>query len=294
MAFYFEITTLAEKSWEEGKRIFEKDIKPEIGSLKAVDIKRYDVKQLHQKICDRGAPTMANRVLELMRRGFNVAFEEEFIPINTYPNIRKIKTKERPRDRILNDYEIKSIWEALDTETDNARDILRLLLLLGQRSMETMSMCLADIDIEKRQWTVPPDKTKNHKPNVLIIPDLAWSIIKPRLKNKKWIFPTAYNRTRKGAKNMGHTRSTKDVRRRLREKTKITGWTAHDLRRTARTLMAREGVPPNIAEQVVGHVQPGIEAIYDQYHYLEEKGEALKKVEAVIKRIVGIKADEEA
>ena len=47
--------------------------------------------------------------------------------------------------------------------------------------------------------------------------------------------------------------------------------------------MAREGVLPNIAEQVLGHVQPGIEAIYDQYQYIEEKGEALKKVEAVIK-----------
>ena len=285
---------MAEKTREESGRIFKKDVKPELGDLKAMDLRRSDIKELHKKIFDRGAPTMANRVIELMRRAYNVAAEEEFIEVNPFPNIRKIKAKEKARDRILSDNEIKVIWETLDKETENSRDILRLLLLLGQRSVETMSMCIDDIDVEKRQWTVPPDKTKNHKPNVLIIPDLAWSIIQARLKNKKWIFPTAYNRTRKGAKNIGHTRSTKDVRNRLKEKTKITGWTAHDLRRTTRTLMAREGVLPNIAEQVLGHVQPGIEAIYDQYQYIEEKGEALKKVEAVIKRIVGIKTDEEA
>jgi integrase len=34
-------------------------------------------------------------------------------------------------------------------------------------------------------------------------------------------------------------------------------WTLHDLRRTARLLMAEAGVAENVAERVLGHALPG-------------------------------------
>ena len=50
--------------------------------------------------------------------------------------------------------------------------------------------------------------------------------------------------------------------------------------------MAREGVPPHIAEQVLGHVQSGIEGVYDQHTYIQEKRQALEKVEAAIRKLL--------
>jgi integrase len=34
----------------------------------------------------------------------------------------------------------------------------------------------------------------------------------------------------------------------------LPNWTLHDLRRTAKTLMVRAGVRPDISERVVGHI----------------------------------------
>lgn len=288
MDHYFKETSMAESTRKESCRISNKDITPMLGEIKAVDLQRRDVKMLHSSIVNRGSAVAANRTVELMRRAFNCAHEEELIDTNPFPNLKKIKTKESSRDRTLKNAEIKTLWKALDQETDNMRDIIRLLLLLGQRSMETMSMEVADIDQDRKEWTVPASRTKTGKSNVVPLPPTAWEIIKPRLSNSKWVFPSAYNTTRNGAKGDGHAKSTKDVRRRLQKSTCITDWTAHDLRRTCRTLMSREGVLPHIAEQVLGHAQGNIEGIYDQHAYLNEKQIALGKVDWAICKILGI------
>jgi integrase len=43
----------------------------------------------------------------------------------------------------------------------------------------------------------------------------------------------------------------------------VMGWTIHDLRRTARSLMSRAGVNADIAERSLGHVIGGVRGIYD-------------------------------
>ena len=63
-------------------------------------------------------------------------------------------------------------------------------------------------------------------------------------------------------------------------------WTIHDLRRTARSLMSRAGVPTDHAERCLGHVMPGIRGVYDRYEYLEEKREAFDKLAVLIRRVV--------
>ena len=50
----------------------------------------------------------------------------------------------------------------------------------------------------------------------------------------------------------------------------LPNWTFHDLRRTAKTLMARAGVRPDISERVLGHVIAGVEGIYDRHSYADE------------------------
>lgn len=286
---YFKDTPLAPKGMAECQRISHKDILPNLGGLKAMDIRRQHIKDIHQDILSRGAAVAANRTIELLRRAYNHAYEEELIDSNPFPALKKIKAPETSRDRVLKDAEIKILWTAMETESNTMRDILRLLLLLGQRSTDTMSMRVADIDQDRQEWIVPaPPRSKNSKPNVLPLPPMAWKIIEPRLNNEAWVFPSFRNQTRPGATGDGRTTSTKESRRRLRESTGIEGWTGHDLRRTCRTIMAREGVKPHIAERVLGHVQGGVEAIYDQHAYLTEKADALRRVERCVKCILGV------
>jgi integrase len=63
-------------------------------------------------------------------------------------------------------------------------------------------------------------------------------------------------------------------------------WVIHDLRRTARSLMSRAGVRPDIAERVLGHAIRGVEGVYDRHSYEDEKGEALNQLAALVERII--------
>jgi integrase len=63
-------------------------------------------------------------------------------------------------------------------------------------------------------------------------------------------------------------------------------WQLHDLRRTARSLMSRAGVRPDISERVLGHAIPGVEGVYDRYSYADEKADALNQLAALVEQIV--------
>jgi len=63
-------------------------------------------------------------------------------------------------------------------------------------------------------------------------------------------------------------------------------WQHRDLRRTARTIMARASVPSDIAEHAMGHKPPKIKRTYDRYEYLREKQHAFKRLADHIDMIV--------
>ena len=63
-------------------------------------------------------------------------------------------------------------------------------------------------------------------------------------------------------------------------------WTVHDLRRTARSLLSRAGIRPDISERVMGHAIPGVEGVYDRHRYDDEKAHALQALADVIDRIL--------
>jgi integrase len=66
----------------------------------------------------------------------------------------------------------------------------------------------------------------------------------------------------------------------------VTGWTIHDLRRIARSLMSRAGVDPDHAERALGHAIPGIRGTYDVHEFEVEKLRAFEALAAQIKAIV--------
>jgi integrase len=71
----------------------------------------------------------------------------------------------------------------------------------------------------------------------------------------------------------------------------ITGWTLHDLRRTARSLMSRAGVSSDHAERCLGHVMSGIRGIYDKHKYREEKRRAFEALASLLERITDPRAN---
>ena len=63
---------------------------------------------------------------------------------------------------------------------------------------------------------------------------------------------------------------------RIRERAGIKDFTAHDLRRTAASLMTGMGIPRLTVSKILNHVEPGVTAVYDRHSYDKEKREALE------------------
>ena len=75
-------------------------------------------------------------------------------------------------------------------------------------------------------------------------------------------------------------------RRELDAASGVKGWRLHDLRRTARSLMSRAGVPTDHAERCLGHVIGGVRGVYDRHEYHTEKQQAFEALAGLIERIV--------
>ena len=66
----------------------------------------------------------------------------------------------------------------------------------------------------------------------------------------------------------------------------IPHWVFHDLRRTSRSLLSRAGVMQEHAERVLGHAQGDLIQVYDRHDYQDERGQALRKLEGLVKMIL--------
>jgi integrase len=64
------------------------------------------------------------------------------------------------------------------------------------------------------------------------------------------------------------------------------GWRLHDLRRTARSLLSRAGVAPDVGERCVAHAITGIRSVYDHHDFRDEKADAFERLASLVDRII--------
>jgi integrase len=159
----------------------------------------------------------------------------------------------------------------------------RLLLLTGQRREKVAAMRWQDISIDGT-WTIPAEDREKGNALELKLPDTALDIIKaqPRFASNPYVFAG-----RGGSHYSGYSKGKAALDAKLRgANLRILPWRLHDLRRTARSLMARAGIRPDIAERVLGHAIKGVEGVYDRHSYSEEKAHALRALAGLIASIL--------
>jgi integrase len=216
-------------------------------------------------------------VLALLRAAANWLRDREDAYAPPFGGIRsRVAVQDRKRDRILNDAEIRAVWQAADSSGCYGA-LVKLLLITGQRLDKCRTICWSDIAPDGT-WTIRTEKREKGNAGSLKLPKLALDIVKaqPRLASNDHIFAG-----QKGAQFFKQDR--KDA---LDKTSGVTGWRIHDLRRTSRSLLSRAGVRPDIAEKVLGHAVGNIESIYDRHSYAEEKADALRRLAALIEQIV--------
>jgi integrase len=182
------------------------------------------------------------------------------------------------RDRILNDDELRAVWKVAESNGTHGA-IIRLLLLTGQRREKVASMRWEDISIDGT-WTIPTEAREKGNAGSLVLPALALDIIKaqPRFEANPYVFASRVS---------GHVKGWSKSKEQFDVKLEgVEPWVLHDLRRTARSLMSRAGVRPDISERVLGHAIAGVEGVYDRHKYSEEKANALNQLAGLIENIL--------
>jgi integrase len=216
---------------------------------------------------------------------FGWAIDQHLYPLAVSP-FERIKPKrligeKRPRQRILDDAELRAVWKAAERTGGPYGDLVRLLILTGQRLTQAATMQLGEIDCEKALWVTPGDKMKMGKHHAIPLAPAALALLRKRLEGpfhrNGYVFSTIGERPFSGfSKAKARLDRLGDETRREtidegQEAAPMPAWTLHDLRRTVRSNLPALGVPDVVAEAILAHARPGIAGVYDLYSYLPEK-----------------------
>ncbi len=242
------------------------------------------------------APVAANRILAVLS-GLMSWYQAHRGSGFTSPIVRGMEpTQETARDRILSDTELRLVWHVAGKAGTFGR-IVRMLLLTGARKSEVAAMRHSQIG-PYGIWALPGELTKNREPLYLPLSADALAVIaaQTRLDEQDIVFSIGGTCE---FKNWGHNKAGFDKRIiwRLRAAARVAGkspddvkplpnWRLHDLRRTARSLMARAKVRPDHAERVLNHRIGGVEGTYDRHSYEDEKRAALERLADMVRKIV--------
>ncbi|MBR1275623.1 site-specific integrase [Bradyrhizobium sp. AUGA SZCCT0283] len=274
---------------------FERLVKPRIGKIVVHELRRSHVAEMLDKVEDEAGPVQADRVRAYLRKALSWYAErdDEFNLNAAFVRVgARANPKERARTRVLSDGELRIIWPLLG-EAGVFGALLKILLLTAQRRDEVANMTWTEID-PSGIWTIPAERYKTKRSNHVPLSNTARRVIEaqPKIDGCAYVFPS---RTKTPFSGFGKSKARLDkavllyMQKRSKKGAEIEllpNWTLHDLRRTAKTLMARAGVRPDISERVLGHVIAGVEGTYDRHSYAEEKREALERLAAIIVRIL--------
>ena len=185
------------------------------------------------------------------------------------PVIGTEKRRERSRDRTLTDAELAIVWNAV--RGSDYGDIVRLLILTGQRRTEIGSLQWKEIGFDENLISLPPARTKNARAHSFPMSKPVRDILKARPHTPDYVFG------RDGFSDWGKCKISLDAR--IAELGKpLPDWTIHDLRRTFATGLQRLGVRLEVTEAILNHVggsRGGVTGIYQRHSWAEEKRTAL-------------------
>jgi integrase len=174
----------------------------------------------------------------------------------------------KPRERVLSNDELTAVWRACGE--DEYGKVIRLLILTGCRRSEVGDMRWSELDLDGGIWSIPAARSKNGWPHTLPLMPTMLDIIRsvPRMVSRDALF---------GQRAAGFTKWALD-KPGLDQRSGVSDWTTHDLRRSVATGMADIGIAPHVIEAVLNHrsgSKRGVAGVYNRSSYANEVRAAL-------------------
>lgn len=275
---------LRSADWRRG--VLERLVYPTLGDRPIAEIKRSEIIRLLDKIAAgeltrvgtplKGGLVMANRTLAIVRRIMNWHATRS----DTFrsPIVRGMaRADDGARTRTLTDDELRRVWRTAEAGEGPFDRLVQFLLLTAARRGEAAAMTWSEID--GTDWTLPASRNKTKVDLVRPLSAAAQAVLArvPRLAGCDFVFSTD---GRSALNGFNHFKQRFDAA------CGVQNWVLHDLRRSARSLMSRAGVPSDHAERTLGHVIGGVRGVYDRHEFHAEKLRAFEALAAQINRIV--------
>jgi integrase len=252
---------------------------PKLGTTQVDKIQRADINRLIDNIEHERGPAMADQTLALLRRILNWYAERSnnFVP----PIVkREARAGDNERSRILNDDELRAIWSTPYAAPWG--QLIKLLLFTAARRTEVSAMMWSELRDDL--WVIPAARYKTGTEATLPLSAAAQEVLAdiPHINECEFVFTTDGRRPVSGFSTF---KLKFDIACGVKD------WRLHDLRRTARSLMSRAGVAPDIAERCLGHAITGVRGVYDRHTYLDEMRQGFEALALQINQIVQTKGE---
>ena len=243
-------------------------------------ITRRDVIELRDSVKKNHGGSMSNYVLATVRAFFNWALDKDIIKYSPCYGVKKA-VKPRPRDRVLRDSEIRTVWEAAKELDYPFGQAIQMLFATGQRIGEVSAMRWSDIDADQNVWLLTAEQTKAGRRHEVPLNAHALEILNsvPRV-HDEYVFHSG-----RGTYIKGWAKPEKW----LYGKTDLNEpWTPHDIRRTVSSVMReRLSVPIDVIAGVNNHAPTSVtEKHYARRVGLEDKRVALEKWAAFLLHVL--------
>jgi integrase len=220
-------------------------------------------------------PTTRNRVRSSLSAFFTWAIHEGLTEANPVTGTAQADAGPS-RDRVLTQAELTALLTTLGQ--DPFSDIVRLLVLTGQRRTEIGGLRWSEVDLDRGLIVLPPDRTKNKRQHELPMSTQVRAVLERQPRSGELVW---------GRRWLSWSHGKAILDKRLNG---VGEWRLHDLRRTAATIMAELGVLPHIIEAILNHVsghRAGVAGIYNRAKYQADMRDALERWGEHVAGIVG-------
>jgi integrase len=240
---------------------------PKLKHLKVAEVTFSDIDGLHARVTTEGGPYVANRVLAVLSKMFNLSIRWQWRTDNPARGVER--NQEEKRQRYMSYEEIAALIKAMDEHEDQqACNIIRLLLLTGARRGEVLSARWEQFDLATGVWIKPGATTKQktaHRvplsaPARQLLSEIsteAQKAARSHSERSPWVFP--------GRVTDQHRESVRRCWAEVCNAAGLTGDKAvriHDIRHSYASILASAGLSLPVIGQLLGHTQPATTARY--------------------------------
>lgn len=257
--------------------VFTRDLDKTIGNLLLTEITEDRLRDLFDRIVERGAPAVAIHCRDICMsvfdwaraRGTKIENVSRLIPPTSIARFK-------PRERNLSPEEIKTALHCFRYVGANVqvKTAAKLLLLTFVRKSELAHATWDEIDFERRLWTIPADRMKKRTLHVVPLSDQAFDLLvslKTLAGSSPYVLPGRYDPGRPMSGATFNQFFSNVCEAAKREGFKLEHFGPHDLRRTASTLLHEAGFASDWIEKQLAHGQRGVRAVYNKAQYLEQR-----------------------